>query len=62
MAIGVTYTCRNLWRHGGWVRLLPAGLLLAAVGAFVLYVPLWTFSTIPEGRFDLLTPFSDWGD
>ena len=36
--------------------------LLVVASTFVAFVPIWTFSTIPQTRFDLLTPFADWGD
>ena len=62
MAIGLTYSLRALWARGGALRLVPGGVLLAAFLAFVAFVPIWTFSTIPQSRFDLLTPFPDWGD
>lgn len=62
MAIGLTYSYRALWHRGGWFRALPVLGLGLAVVVFIAYVPLWTFSTIPEERFDLLTPFPDWGD
>ena len=62
MAIGLTYSLRALWDRGGALRLVPGGVLLAAFLAFVAFVPIWTFSTIPQTRFDLLTPFADWGD
>jgi dolichyl-phosphate-mannose--protein O-mannosyl transferase len=62
MAIGLTYSLRAVWDRGGALRLVPGGVVLAAVLAFVAYVPLWTFSTVPQERFDLLTPFPDWGD
>ncbi|MET0666742.1 MAG: glycosyltransferase family 39 protein [Acidimicrobiales bacterium] len=62
MAIGLTYSLRAVWDRGGALRLVPGGVLLAAFLAFVAFVPIWTFSTIPQTRFDVLTPFADWGD
>ena len=62
MALGLTYSLRALWDRGGASRVVPVGVVLAAFLAFVAFVPIWTFSTIPQERFDLLTPFADWGE
>ena len=60
MALGLTYSLRALWDRGGALRVVPVGALVAAALAFVALLPLWTFTTTEQDRYDLITVLPDW--
>ena len=60
MAIGVTWTAREVatrWRIG---RVVPVVVLVAALVVFVLYLPVWTYRDISESWFHTLMLFAGW--
>src|SRR5436190_5230101 len=60
MAIGVTWTAREIatrWRAG---RFVPYVLVGAALVAFALYLPVWTYRDMSESWFHTLMLFAGW--
>jgi len=60
MAIGVTWTARQIATRWAPGRVVPFVILVAAFIAFGLYLPVWTFREISQSWFHTLMLFGGW--
>jgi dolichyl-phosphate-mannose--protein O-mannosyl transferase len=60
MAVGVTWTVRMVAQRWRWGWLAPTVVGVAALVAFVLYLPIWTYMDMSLSWFHTLMLFGGW--